>query len=195
MNRLREPKWIVGLVGLVVVLAGAAYWFLIRPTAKHRLPLATGTNAAVAATAATASGTNANWPALPIDIDAVQQGLARWTESPARDPFQVSEPIVPEVAPTMPSPVSQFKLKAIWQQTGGRLAVINDRILQEGEMIAGCKLERIETDRVWLQGPEKLESLIFGQVPPPPPPPRQPLTKKLRGIFGPELTPAAKPRL
>ena len=199
MNRLRNSKLLAGLAVLVLALVagGTAYWWPKRPVKRPTGPLILEFGAKVtnALAGASVASTNGLWPVAAIDLDAVQGSLARWTEAPQRDPFQLSEPIVPEVVPAMPSPVSQFKLRAIWQQTGGRAAVVNDRVLQEGESIAGCKLERIETDRVWFQGPEKMESLVFGQVPAPPPPPRVPLTRKLKGIFGPEMGPSVPPRL
>jgi hypothetical protein len=196
MNRLRDPKVILGLAALVLLLGGGAYWLLGRPAHKSQRAVVPGLNVAASAAASKPADTNADWPVAAIDFGAVKQGLARWTEAPGRDPFQVAVPSVIEVAPATPSPVSQFKLRAIWQQTGGRAAVINDRVLLEGDILAGCKLERIETDRVWFQGPEKRESLIFGQVTPPPPPPRPPLNKRItRGIFGDEVAPPAKPRL
>lgn len=195
MNRLRDPKLLIGLGVLVVALAGIAYWLYGRPVRKSRSSAAAGTNAAAPAAGLTRSPTNTIRPGAAIDFDYVQTNLARWLEAPQRDPFQLSEPVVTTAAAPTYSPINQLKLNAVWRQSGGSAAVINGRIVEQGGTIEGLTLERIEADRVWLKGPEKIESLAFGQVPLPPPPPPQPLTKKLKGMFGPEVTPAPKPRL
>jgi hypothetical protein len=196
MNRLRDPKVLIGLGVLVVALAGIAYWLYFgRPVRKSRSPAAAGNKAAGPAAGLTRSPTNAIRPDAAIDLDYVQTNLARWLEAPQRDPFQLSEPVVTTAAAPTYSPVNQLKLNAVWRQSGGSAAVINGRIVEQGGTIEGLTLERIEADRVWLKGPEKIESLAFGQVPLPPPPPPQPLTKKLKGMFGSEVTPAPKPRL
>ena len=62
--------------------------------------------------------------------------------------------------------MSQWKLKAIWHQTGSRLAVINNGIYTEGDLIEGYKLETIESDGVWLRGPTGREGLGFGRPKP-----------------------------
>ena len=48
MNRLRDPKVLIGLGVLVVALAGIAYWLYGRPVRKSRSPAAAaGSKAAV----------------------------------------------------------------------------------------------------------------------------------------------------
>ncbi len=197
MNRLRDPKVLIGLGVLVVALAGVACWLYFgRPVRKSRSPAAVaGSKAAGPVAGLTRSPTNAIRPAAAIDFDYVQTNLPRWLEAPQRDPFQLSAPVVITAAAPTYSPVNQLKLNAVWRQSGGSAAVINGRIVEQGGTIEGLTLERVEADRVWLKGPEKVESLAFGQVPVPPPPPSQPLTKKLKGMFGSEVTPAPKPRL
>jgi hypothetical protein len=58
-----------------------------------------------------------------------------------------------------PSPIAKWKLNAIWDQTGSRLAVINNAVHQVGDEIAGFKILRIESDEVWFQGPRRKERL------------------------------------
>jgi hypothetical protein len=192
MNKLRDPKVLIGIGVAVLAFAVLAY-VLYGPKgkkAKRPLPTAAGLPAAAAAAKATArSSTNALWPDTPIDFDKVQASLPQWLDAPQRDPFQLSEPVV-VAAPTY-SPVSQLKLNAVWRQSGGSAAVINGRLVAQGDTIEGLVLERIEADRVWLKGPEKTESLAFGQAQLPPPPPSS--RGGLRGIFGPEAMPAKTP--
>ena len=81
-----------------------------------------------------------------------------------RDPFQlIGAPSRTKRDPSIPSPVLSWKLKAIWRQTGGSLAAINNGVFAEGQDIQGYKLERIEGDRVWFQGPDGMESLDFNK--------------------------------
>ncbi len=104
-------------------------------------------------------GTNATASATLIDRTYIESHLAEWTESSRRDLFR----LVPAAAPGKPaiSPVSRWKLKSIWQQTGSRLAVINNAIHSEGDVIEGYRLESIENDRVWFKGWTGRECLVF----------------------------------
>ena len=193
MNRLREPKVLIGIGVAVLAFAVLAYVLYGPKTKKAKRPSPTATvlpaaakgAKGAAAVAATSLSTNVLWPETPIDLDKVQASLPQWLDSPQRDPFQLSEPVVVAVVPTY-SPISQLKLNAIWRQSGGSAAVINGRVVEQGDTIEGLKLERIEADRVWLKGPEKTEALIFGQVQAPPPP-VAPASKGLRGFFGSEV--------
>ena len=64
--------------------------------------------------------------------------------------------------------MSHWKLKAIWRQTGSRLAAINKSIYAEGDLIGeGYRIQAIESDRVWFQGPTGRESLGFEKPQPP----------------------------
>ena len=57
--------------------------------------------------------------------------------------------------------MQQLTLRGIWHQTGSSLAVINDHVLGKGDGILAFKIESIETDRVWVQGPNGREALEF----------------------------------
>jgi hypothetical protein len=57
--------------------------------------------------------------------------------------------------------VIKWKLKGIWRQTGGRVAAINNGVYSEGDSIDGYKIEKIDGDQIWFQGPERLERLGF----------------------------------
>lgn len=191
MKNLRNPL-VLAVLGLVaLLLAGGVYWFLLRTPKKPRktISAATGPLTTHAATNALAAGRL--WPDLPIDIDTVTSNLPLWQAEPQRDPFQFTEVLVLDTAQPTNSPLYLMKLQAIWRQTDGRAAVINGRVVMEGDTFEGMLVERIEADRVWFKGPERTEALVFGQVRLPPPPPADP-RKGLRGIFGPEVTPPPK---
>jgi hypothetical protein len=101
-------------------------------------------------------------PDADIDQHYAESHLAGWAESPGRDPFLL---VTLKAGTGAVTPVSRWKLQAIWSQTGGRVAVINQHIHSEGDVIDGYKIERIDTDRVWLDGPDGKEILAFGAGP------------------------------
>src|SRR5207245_2516603 len=57
------------------------------------------------------------------------------------------------------SPIANWKLNAVWDQTDSKLAVINNRVHRVGDDIEGYKVLRIERDEVWFQGPKRKERL------------------------------------
>lgn len=194
MNRLRDPKVLAGIGVAVVAFAVLAYVLYGPKTKKPKRPAAGAAMTSLGATQKVASAkqtvsTNTLWPDAPIDLDKVQASLPQWLDAPPRDPFQVTEPIVTAAVVQVYSPISQLKLNAIWRQSGGSAAVINGRLVEQGDTVEGLKLERIEADRVWLKGPEKTEALVFGQVPVAPPPASA--SKGVRGFFGSEINPAS----
>lgn len=102
-------------------------------------------------------------PALalpPLDLATIHARLPQWIESPARDPFEANRHLLSK--PTGPRADQLLSLKAVWRQTGGNLAVLNNQLLTEGAEIAGFTLERIETDAVWVRGTNGLERVGFG---------------------------------
>lgn len=124
-------------------------------------------------------------PDRPIDRAYAEAHFAAWVNSPSRDPFLLLAPEPPAAVQAVPetnSPVVTWKLKAIWNQTGNRLAVINHGVYREGDEIQGYRILKIEGDEVWFQGPTRNERLGFERrrstvTPPPPragaqPPPR-----------------------
>jgi hypothetical protein len=192
MKLLGNP-WIVG--GLCVIAVGLVGYQVLAPrspggkaTAPNRPALVTAASPARSApgvlaarasdpgraAARTAPGTNATPPATLIDRTYVQSHLAQWVASPSRDPFQLLSPSgkpapVAKPAPVPVSPVSRWKLKAVWQQSGSRLAAINTGVYAEGDVIKGYegyRIEQIESDQVWFQGPTGRESLSFTNAPP-----------------------------
>ena len=186
MKVLGNP-WVVG--GLCLIAAGVVgYQFLAprpqgapAPNGSAPAPAASPaspTPGALAerasdpgrATARTAPGTNATPPAALIDQSYVQAHLAQWVASPSRDPFLL--PSAGKPAPPAVSPVSHWTLKAIWRQTGGGTAAINQGVYAVGDLIEGYRIERIERDRVWFQGPTGRESLGFTKPQPPPAAPK-----------------------
>ena len=61
------------------------------------------------------------------------------------------------------SEVSDLKLKAITQSGTKAYALINDQILEAGEIIAGKKLVSIDKDRVVLEQGDRTFTILLGQ--------------------------------
>lgn len=98
-------------------------------------------------------------PDTAIDVAYVQANLARWMEAPARDPFAVYLPA--SNRSSGPRADELLSLHAIWRQTGGQLAVINGRIVAEGDRIAGFQVEAIEKSLVRVRGSNGVEKIEF----------------------------------
>lgn len=122
------------------------------------------------------------WPSQGVDAGLVEQRFKSWVSAPLRDPFLLLVPGVREPSllnEETNSPVPTWKLKAIWNQTGSRLAVINRGVYREGDEIQGYRILKIEGDEVWFQGPTRRERLGFDRrsskaAPPPRPAAPQP---------------------
>ena len=98
--------------------------------------------------------------------------------APRRDPFQVIN--AASTNRLYPPAWQVLELTAIWRQTGGKLAVINRKVLGEGDSLvtdlkgtpaAGAialrfTIELIEDDLVWVSGPSGREPLEFKPLPP-----------------------------
>ncbi len=183
------PKsWILGGIVLAVLVMGLGWrlGWMGKPKPKARkggavVLVANGsapTNRAVVPVPA--AQTNRFWPELPIDPGAAESNFMRIAEATPRDPFQITQVAV-ATSPTY-SPVSLLKLRAIWRQSGSRAVVINGRVYVEGDTVEGFQIDRIDGDRVWLKGPEKIEQLVFdrGGRPAANPAP----VRKGKGLFG-----------
>lgn len=170
MKALRNPM----VVGLLAAGAFAyAAWtiaapFLKKPsrskstTAQQSKP-ASKTKASPSSSVAGIPTPSPSLPAPslpPLDLATIHARLPQWIESPARDPFEANRSL--HTPPTGPRADQLLSLKAVWRQTGGSLAVLNNQLLTEGSEIAGFTLERIEADAVWVRGTNGLERVGFG---------------------------------
>jgi hypothetical protein len=176
MKLLGNP-WIVS--GLCVIAAGLAAYQILAPQRSRGTAAAPNSSALVPASSPASPAPGAlpqkasepgrvaarTPPATLIDLTYVQSHLAQWLESPLRDPFLLSSAGKPASAAA--SRVNHWKLNAIWWQTGSRLAAINQGVYAEGDLIDGCRIVQIDSDRVWLQSPTGRESLGFTNPQPP----------------------------
>ena len=91
---------------------------------------------------------------VPMELPVIHKQMNQWVNVPKRDPFQhfIAQDGYPGAG-------AYLTLSAVWRQTGSRLAVINQKVLAEGDTIKDYRLERIEGERVWVHGPVGLEPL------------------------------------
>jgi hypothetical protein len=187
MKLLRNPI-VVGLLAVAaVVIVGVQFWPMLAPTWHRMRPraprVATTSRPAEPAKAPAASalatvpmdppapGTTAAAPVMPvtgIEIASAWASSPRWAESPRRDPFHG---YVPPSAKAGSGPVAkdELRLQGVWRQTASTLAVINDKVLAEGDMIRQFRVETIQQDAVWVVGPNGREKLQFILPTPAPP--------------------------
>ena len=186
MKLFRNP-YVVGVLAVgaaLLVLRNAIgpMWQRLRPA---RQPVKTEEPAA-AQPAEKLEGT-ATAPAQATKAPAVKPeakidlGEVGWkvNASPRRDPFQAfaSGGATNRAYPTASEVLN---LTAIWRQTGDSLAVINRKVVGEGDKVVATlngktaageetaltfTVESIETDVVWLQGPSGREVLEFKSLP------------------------------
>jgi hypothetical protein len=172
MRFLRNPI-VTGVLTLLAV-ATVFYRFVLPYLSSPGVPLpgtpAPAPSPVAAKAVATASALRdqlaeaaAPWRGPKIDREYVEGRFAKWVATPKRDPFLLmgvdpkNDKELQELLE--PSPIAKWKLNAIWSQTGSRLAVVNNRVHQVGDEIAGFKIIRIEADEVWFQGPKRKERL------------------------------------
>jgi hypothetical protein len=172
MKALNNPVFVVVLA---VVAVGFAAWNVVGPQMKRAkrsggtttaaTPAVEASSPAAASAAMVTTNDPVGQPILPIDRAVVSAQLREWIDAPGRDPFyglgagRVRGPGETNSAAQM------LRLAGIWRQTGSQLAVINDRVVAEGERIGDFQIERIESDAVWVRGPQERERLEF-VVPP-----------------------------
>jgi hypothetical protein len=183
MKILGNP-WVTGALAFVAV-AVVIHQFRShssrnggQPSALSNVPLPEPVRQPVAPSNKVADTFDAPPPKLPpsdqttIDCNYVQAHFTEWMEAPARDPFLFLVPGTPEKG--VISPITKWKLKGIWRQTGSSLANINTGntgstgTYSEGDVVEGYKIEHIDADGVLFKGPAGRERLGFSRPAPPP---------------------------
>ncbi|PYI83711.1 MAG: hypothetical protein DME26_14525, partial [Verrucomicrobia bacterium] len=125
--------------------------------AESSFPRSAGRSAALSRDAATMSQTT---PPSAVDSSVAQTNSPRWTGYPQRDPFQIRREGTKRPG-TFQSAMETLTLNAILRQSGSTLAVINNRLVNEGDMIQGFRIENIGAERVWVFGANGREQVVF----------------------------------
>ena len=171
MRALNNP-WVVGALAATAI--GMVGYQILQASGKRPGPLPAALPARAVTPAPKPSGTSPTAgstipeeakvaPQLTnVDANYFEAHITKWTESPQRDPFHLLT-VKPIQKSAVLSPVPTWKLKAIWQQAGKPLVVIDRKVYREGDLIEGYRIVSIDDAQVWFQGPEGLESLGFGK--------------------------------
>ncbi|MGC8829382.1 MAG: hypothetical protein ACP5TE_06350 [Verrucomicrobiia bacterium] len=100
-------------------------------------------------------------PDSKIETQSIQ-----WILTPTRNPFRSvikkglsKTNVVEEVSP---QPGQQFNLSAVVIEKNKKFAVINGKVLSEGDSISGYRVIKIERDSVELEGFNAKRTLTFG---------------------------------
>jgi len=158
------------VVGILVVAAVATVLWRLWPKRRGASPpvslqiVASAPVRPLAASTNKASAEPSTQSVAPrpseIDLPIVQSNLLQWTESPRRDPFQMRLKGGKQPG-AYPSARELLTLSAVWRQSGSGLAVINSRVVSEGDTILGFRVETIGTEHVWVNGPNGREEVSF----------------------------------
>ena len=136
------------------------------PAAAQTAPAGTANSsnsnspAGSAAISASAGTRNRSGSPAVMDLGVVQTNWVRWTESPPHDPFQMTSEGANRPA-GFRTAMEILTLNSILYQSGGPLAVIDNRVVMRGDMVLGYKVLNIGSEHVWLEGPNGFEELIF----------------------------------
>jgi hypothetical protein len=163
---LLQNKFFVTLMAIVAVAAvgynlGLPAW---KKYQAKRRPAISSTTTATSPLATQTRVEPSNTKRRGIDRSFVASRYEEWLLSPARDPFAYHGGM-PIVQTDVPPAASVLKLQAVWRQTGGRLAVVNQQILREGEVISFFLVEKIDADAIWVLSPNGSERVSFDTGP------------------------------
>ncbi len=165
MKILSNP-WFTG--ALVAAAAGLVIYQVLGATGRRSSSVASAPSTASAVLPAPVAATTTTMAARPseessaMDRKQVELHLGEWIEKPQRDSF--SAPVSTRRAATTNAAAARWHLKAIWAQTGGRVAAINNGIYSEGDHLEELTVERIEDHQVWLKGPAGRELIEFASA-------------------------------
>lgn len=96
-------------------------------------------------------------PTVPsMNVAEASAHSGQWLLSPKRDPFKLSGgPSDGKAARDL------LTLRGVLRQTQSTLVVLNNQVLSVGDSILGFKIESIEDQRVWVNGPNGREQVEF----------------------------------
>lgn len=170
MRKLFDNPYIVGIlvVAALVVLFKKPVLGLFEKVKQTQTAPATTTNV-IAKIAQTVTNIAKKPEPVILPDQKIEVSSIQWILKPLRNPFQRTKPPETDVSPTNTvetevSPDQPLELTAILFEKDQKFAVINNRVVQEGDTIAGYKVESIERDYVMLSGYGVKRRLNFGAV-------------------------------
>jgi hypothetical protein len=134
---------VAGLAALALVLAAAGFlaWRSRPAPPRAAAPAPAPTPAALPS--------RAGVPALPSPTLALPSSTAALPAPAAAAPTAAPAPALP--LPSPPEAVAEFRLNAITVQDGHPVAVLNDRIVREGDSFEGVRVLRIGETEVEIE--------------------------------------------
>lgn len=170
MRKLLDNPYIVGILVLaaLVVLFKKPVFELFEKVKQTQTATATTTNV-IAKVAQTVTNIAKKPEPEILPDQKIEVSSIQWILKPLRNPFQRIKPPDTDVSPTNiveteVSPDQPLELTAILFEKDKKYAVINNRVVQEGDTIAGYKVELIERDYAILSGYGVKRRLNFGAV-------------------------------
>ena len=175
MKLLRNPIAVAVLVLMALVVIGYQFWPMLRPRFARSSPPPPTAPAAAPSAPAKAEKPPAVTPTLPqsstntLDIAMLESNSVQWVEAPRNDPFRVRFYVGAQGTNSRPAR-EVLTLNAVWQQTDDfPLAVINNHVFSEGDVIVlknrdvilQYRVSDIEPDCVWVDGPNGREPVRF----------------------------------
>lgn len=121
----------------------------LRDSPRNRMPDPESVRSGLLPSLESGQSSDSDLAVSTVSRQVLDSVIDTWLEE-GRDPFVVEPPVRHEPTPDPLPPMHQFQLAAVWVQPGRRLAVINGRVVQPGDRIGGCTLERCEPNAVWL---------------------------------------------
>jgi len=164
------------LAALAVVVVGIQFWPMLRsrfarssPPPPSPAPTAAPSAPAKPPTPPADSPAPPQAPKSTLEIAVLESNSVRWAEAPRNDPFKVRFYVGAQGTNSRPAR-EVLTLNAVWEQAkDSRLAVINNHVFSEGDVIVlkdrdvilQYRVSDIEPDRVWVDGPNGREPVRF----------------------------------
>jgi hypothetical protein len=168
MNRLLQNKWFVSLLGVAALLLVVVQF---RPSSPPGLPARTTASRKKSPPAppprqagpkTTPAPAADQLPAVAAERDTLAARFAEWRDAPRRDPFDSGVRAPRKPAERRVPAWQVLSLTAIWRQTGGSLAVVNNRVVGIQDVVQGYQIQSILPDSIWVVGKNGRERVPFG---------------------------------
>jgi hypothetical protein len=170
MRKLLSKPWFVAVLAIgAIVLCTLSLREPSRPNrAKTRRPVVVAPAATMHADAAVERDASPRADGSLQSIKAVLAALVLPANIP--DPFERRGAVVvttePKAAPAaiLPDERESIQLTAVWQQGGVRLALVNNRIVHEGDQLGRLTIDTIGVDGIWITHWKGRDFVAFGNA-------------------------------
>lgn len=152
IRKALKNRYIVALLAVAAIFAVGMQLRQLLPVKSNRLSKPPPAEAAVPQKQAPAGSGE---PAISISEND-------WDLELKRNPFQPAKALLPASGQIVAEEEQQsLELQAIWIQGASRWAVLNQRVVGEGEALLEWKVREIKPDRVVVEGARGEKSVLF----------------------------------